>query len=73
LLLEGDAGIGKTALWQECNRLARERGFRVLTSRSAHSEQRAEIALLVVVFDRPVSLLLLGAGRSLRSGPLFLS
>ena len=38
LLLEGDAGIGKTALWQEGNRLARERGFRVLTSRSAHSE-----------------------------------
>jgi predicted ATPase len=26
LLLEGDAGIGKTALWQEGNRLAREQG-----------------------------------------------
>ena len=40
LLLEGDAGIGKTALWQEGTRLAREHGFRVLTSRSAHSETR---------------------------------
>ena len=30
LLLEGDAGIGKTALWQEGNRLACERGFRLL-------------------------------------------
>jgi predicted ATPase len=38
VLLEGDAGIGKTALWQEGNRLAREHGFRVLASRSAHSE-----------------------------------
>src|SRR5438045_4634666 len=38
LLLEGDAGIGKTALWQEGSRLARERGFRALTSRSADSE-----------------------------------
>src|ERR1043165_9335079 len=40
LLLEGDPGIGKTVLWQEGNRLARERGFRVLTSRSAQSETR---------------------------------
>jgi len=38
LLLEGDAGIGKTALRQEGNRLARDHGFRALTSRSAHSE-----------------------------------
>ncbi|HUK94074.1 MAG TPA: AAA family ATPase [Gaiellaceae bacterium] len=37
-LLEGDAGIGKTVLWNEGGRLAREHGFRVLTSRSAHSE-----------------------------------
>src|SRR5438552_2496272 len=37
LLFEGDAGIGKTVLWQEANRLARERGFRVLTGRSRDS------------------------------------
>jgi len=30
LLFEGDAGIGKTALWVEGVRLARARGFRVL-------------------------------------------
>ena len=30
LLLEGDAGIGKTALWQEGLRDARERGIQVL-------------------------------------------
>src|SRR5947208_268366 len=46
LLLEGDAGIGKTALWLEGNRLARERGFRVLTARSAPSE--AQIAFATV-------------------------
>ena len=34
LLFEGDAGIGKTALWQEGSRLARERGVRVLTARA---------------------------------------
>jgi predicted ATPase len=44
LLLEGDAGIGKTALWQEGNRLARERGFRLLTSRSADSETQIAFA-----------------------------
>jgi DNA-binding CsgD family transcriptional regulator len=44
LLLEGGAGIGKTALWQEGNRLARERGFRVLTARSAHSETHIAFA-----------------------------
>ena len=29
MLLEGDAGIGKTALWQEALRVAGERDFRV--------------------------------------------
>jgi DNA-binding CsgD family transcriptional regulator len=50
LLLEGDAGIGKTALWQEGNRLARERGFRVLTSRSAHSETQIAFATVGDLF-----------------------
>lgn len=50
LLLEGDAGIGKTALWQEGNRLARERGFRVLTSRSADSETQIAFATVGDVF-----------------------
>ena len=38
LLLEGDAGIGKSALWHEGLRLARERSFRLLTARAANSE-----------------------------------
>jgi DNA-binding CsgD family transcriptional regulator len=46
LLLEGDAGIGKTALWQEGSRLARERGLRPLTARAAPSE--TQIALTTV-------------------------
>src|SRR5438034_2139238 len=50
LLLEGDAGIGKTALWQEGNRLALERGFRVLTSRSAHSETQIAFATVGDMF-----------------------
>src|SRR5690242_8681366 len=51
LLLEGDAGIGKTALWQEGNRLARECGVRVLTSRSAHSETQIAFATVGDVFS----------------------
>ena len=54
LLLEGDAGIGKTALWQEGNRLARERGFRVLTSRSAHSETQIAFATVGDLFASAV-------------------
>ncbi len=50
LLLEGDPGIGKTALWQEGNRLARERGFRALTSRSAHSETQIAFATVGDLF-----------------------
>jgi DNA-binding NarL/FixJ family response regulator len=46
LLFEGDAGIGKTALWQEANRIARERGFRVLTARSAPSEAQVAFATM---------------------------
>src|SRR5436190_21758678 len=54
LLLEGDAGIGKTALWQERNRLARARGFRVLTSRSAHSETQIAFATVGDLFGSGV-------------------
>src|SRR4051812_34551258 len=54
LLLEGDAGIGKTALWQEGNRLAREHGFRVLTSRSAHSETQIAFATVGDLFASAV-------------------
>ena len=50
LLVEGDAGIGKTALWQEGNRFARERGLRALTSRSASSETRIAFATVGDLF-----------------------
>jgi DNA-binding CsgD family transcriptional regulator len=40
LLLEGEAGIGKTILWQEGLRLANGRGCRVLRSRASPSETR---------------------------------
>jgi DNA-binding CsgD family transcriptional regulator len=46
LLLEGDAGIGKSALWHEGLRLAGERGFRLLTARAAASETRIAFATL---------------------------
>src|SRR5438105_8331616 len=55
LLREGDAEIGKTALWHEGTRLAHERGFRVLTARSTQSELQIAFAtigdLLAPVLD----------------------
>ena len=39
LVLEGEAGIGKSTLWLEGLTLARERGLRVLSSRPAEAER----------------------------------
>ena len=50
LLLEGDAGIGKTVLWREGVRLARERGFIVLTARSTESELQVAFATIGDLF-----------------------
>jgi predicted ATPase len=50
LLFEGDAGIGKTALWQEGSRLARERGMRVLTARATQSELQTSFATVADLF-----------------------
>jgi DNA-binding CsgD family transcriptional regulator len=50
LLFEGDAGIGKTALWQEGARLARERGFRVLSARATQSELHSSFAAVADLF-----------------------
>jgi DNA-binding CsgD family transcriptional regulator len=56
LLVEGDAGIGKSALLEEGKRLAGDSGFRVLASRSAYSETRIAFAtmgdLLAPVVER---------------------
>jgi MoxR-like ATPase len=38
LLIEGDPGIGKTTLWLDALNRARDRGFRLLTSRAAAAE-----------------------------------
>jgi DNA-binding NarL/FixJ family response regulator len=46
LLLEGDAGIGKTALWQEGVRAARKRGIQVLQARPSGSEAQMSFAAL---------------------------
>ena len=44
LLLEGEAGIGKTTLWREGVRLAAERGAAVLSCRPASHETRLSFA-----------------------------
>jgi DNA-binding CsgD family transcriptional regulator len=47
LLIEGDVGIGKTTLWQESVRAARERSYRVLACRPAETETAVAFAGLI--------------------------
>src|SRR5919204_2093739 len=44
LVLEGEAGIGKTALWQATTEAAHERGFRVLQARPSEAERTLSFA-----------------------------
>src|SRR5437763_11856779 len=46
LLLEGDAGIGKTTLWRSGVELAREHEFLVLQARPAEAERELSFAAL---------------------------
>ncbi|HEX5798987.1 MAG TPA: AAA family ATPase [Gaiellaceae bacterium] len=46
LVLEGEAGIGKTTIWLEAVRLGHLRGFRVLQARPAESEAKLSYAAL---------------------------
>src|SRR5919201_4402401 len=46
LVLEGDAGIGKTTLWLAGVKRARECGFRVLVARPAEAERDLSFATL---------------------------
>jgi hypothetical protein len=46
LLVEGEAGIGKSTVWFEAIRLAADRGYRVLRARPAESEARLSYAAL---------------------------
>jgi DNA-binding NarL/FixJ family response regulator len=61
LLLEGDAGIGKTTVWLDAVRSAEHRGYRVLLARPAESESRLSYAALAdivgPVFDEIRSVL----------------
>lgn len=58
LLLEGEAGIGKTLLWQEALERARARGFRVLSARPAGSEVELSFAALGDLLDGALELAL---------------
>src|SRR5919201_2416333 len=46
LVLEGEAGIGKTAVWRVATEAARERGFRVLLARPSKAERTLSFAAL---------------------------
>jgi DNA-binding CsgD family transcriptional regulator len=50
LLLEGDAGIGKTALWQEGTAAARRSDVRVLAARAGQAETRIAFATVGDLF-----------------------
>ena len=49
LLVEGEAGIGKSTVWFESVRLAEARGYRVLRARPAESEAKLSYAALADV------------------------
>ena len=51
LAIEGEAGIGKSTLWQVAVESARERGLRVLVSRPAETEQALAHAGLGDLFE----------------------
>jgi hypothetical protein len=49
LLVDGEAGIGKSTVWFEAVRLAEVRGYRVLRARPAESEAKLSYATLADV------------------------
>jgi len=51
LALEGEAGIGKTALWETGRSRAEERGFRVLSSRPARSDRQLSLGVFGDLFS----------------------
>ena len=51
LLLEGEAGIGKTTLWRAALEAARDRGFRVLATRPVEIETKLPFAGLVDLLE----------------------
>jgi DNA-binding CsgD family transcriptional regulator len=51
LVLEGEAGIGKSTLWLAGIEAGRERGFRVLSSRPAEAERGLAHVVLIDLFE----------------------
>jgi DNA-binding CsgD family transcriptional regulator len=51
LVVTGDAGIGKTTMWEAGLGLARERGFRVLSSRASGAEAQLSFTALIDLLD----------------------
>ncbi len=51
LLLEGDAGVGKTTLWRAASDAARQRGITVLSSRAVESESQLSFTSMADVLD----------------------
>ena len=51
LVLAGEAGIGKTTLWEAGIELARDRGLRVLPARPSGAEARLSFAALIDLFE----------------------
>jgi DNA-binding NarL/FixJ family response regulator len=50
-VLEGEAGVGKTALWRRALEIAADRGWRILSSAPAGSEARLAFAALGDLLD----------------------
>src|SRR5919202_571069 len=63
LVLTGDAGVGKTTIWDEGVRLAGERDMRVLVARPAEAEAADRLAVSRAVLG-------LLRGLAARDGPL---
>jgi DNA-binding CsgD family transcriptional regulator len=51
LVIEGEAGIGKTTLWSAVSAQAQERGFRVLSARVGRAESSLAYAALADLLD----------------------
>jgi len=54
LVVAGEAGVGKTTLWRDGLRTARERGYRVLACQPVESEAKLSFAALGDLFGAVV-------------------
>jgi hypothetical protein len=51
LVVEGDAGVGKSTIWHAITELAERRGFRVLRARPAQTETQLALSSVADLFD----------------------